>query len=159
MRKIGIILLVALFSACDSNKVFEENIALENHIWNLENHPKFQVEIMDTTSEMNLLVNVRHSAHYPFSNLWVFVNTTHPEGAIKIDTLECVLAAKDGKWLGSGLGDIWDIQCQFKSYRFLKQGIYTFEIEQAMRHGDLAKIEQLPGIMEIGLRIEKQDHK
>ena len=37
--------------------------------------------------------------------------------------------------------------------------MYTFEIEQAMRHGDLAKIEQLPAIMEIGLRIEKQDHK
>ena len=80
-----------------------------------------------------------------------------PKGALKKDTLECILAQKDGKWLGSGLGDIWDIQCQFKSYRFLKQGMYTFEIEQAMRHGDLAKIEQLPGIMEIGLRIEKQN--
>lgn len=156
MRKIGIILLVALFSACDSNKVFEENIALENHIWNLENHPKFQVEIMDTTSEMNLLVNVRHSAHYPFSNLWVFVNTTHPEGAIKIDTLECVLAAKDGKWLGSGLGDIWDIQIPLKTQVFNSPGDYVFEIEQAMRYGDQARIAQLPEIMNVGLRIEKK---
>ena len=37
--------------------------------------------------------------------------------------------------------------------------MYTFEIEQAMRHGDLAKIEQLPGIMEIWFRIEKQEEK
>ena len=43
-----------------------------------------------------------------------------------------------------------------QSYRFLKQGVYTFEIEQAMRYGDSAKIEQLPGIMEVGLRIENK---
>lgn len=154
MKKFGIILLAALFSACDSNKVFEENIAIENHIWNLENNPKFQVEIMDTTSEMNLMVNVRHSAHYPFSNLWVFVNTTNPEGVTSTDTLECVLAAKDGKWLGSGLGDIWDIQIPLKTQLFNSPGDYVFEIEQAMRYGDQARIEQLPEIMDIGLRIE-----
>ena len=62
----------------------------------------------------------------------------------------------NGKWLGDGLGDIWDIQCQFKAIRFNKDGLYRFEIEQAMRYGELAKIDNLPGVMEIGLRIEKQ---
>lgn len=156
MKKYGITLLVALFSACDSNKVFEENIALENHIWNLENHPKFQIEIIDTTTEMNLFVNVRHSAHYPFSNLWVFLKTANPKGEISTDTLECVLAAKDGKWLGSGLGDIWDIQIPLKTQVFNNPGDYIFEIEQAMRYGDQARIEQLPEIIAIGLRIEKK---
>ena len=77
MKKFGLIILVAFLSACDSAKVFEENIALENHIWNVENHPKFQVEITDTVSDMNLIVNIRHSAHYPFSNLWVFIWVCH----------------------------------------------------------------------------------
>ena len=156
MKKYVITLLVALFSACDSNKVFEENIALENHIWNLENRVKFQVEIMDTTAEMNLFVNIRHSAHYPFSNLWIFLITANPKGEISADTLECILAAKDGKWLGSGLGDIWDIQIPFKTQVFNSPGDYIFEIEQAMRYGDQARIEQLPEIMDIGLRIEKK---
>ena len=53
------------------------------------------------------------------------------------------------------MGDIWDVQCDFKNYCLDKKGDYVFEIEQAMRYGDLAKIEKLNGIMEIGLRIEK----
>ena len=157
MKKFGLIILVAFLSACDSAKVFEENIALENHIWSVENHPKFQVEITDTLSEMNLIVNIRHSAHYPFSNLWIFVSTTSPEGLQNTDTLECVLAAKDGRWLGSGLGDIWDIQIPLKTQAFSSPGDYVFEIEQAMRYGDKARIEQLPEIMNVGFRIEKKE--
>ena len=155
MKKFGLIILVAFLSACDTAKVFEENIALEKHIWSVENHLKFQVEITDTLSEMNLIVNIRHSSHYPFSNLWVFVNTTPPEGPQNRDTLECVLAAKDGRWLGSGLGDIWDIQIPLKNQTFSSPGDYVFEIEQAMRYGNKAQIEQLPEIMNVGFRIEK----
>ena len=148
------VILLFLFS-CDSNRVFEKNISIENNVWTLNQTPSFEYNHIDTISELNMLVNVRHSSSYPFSNLWIFVNTISPDGIIKKDTLECVLAEKNGKWIGNGLGDIWDIQCQFKTSRLKEDGWYTFKIEQAMRHGDLAKIEELPGIMEIGLRIEK----
>ena len=160
MIKYCLISLV-LFSllSCDTNRLYEKNISIENTIWELSQKPFFEYNNTDTISKVNLKVNIRHSSSYPFSNLWLFINTIDPLGALKTDTLECILAQKDGKWLGSGLGDVWDIQCQFKSYRLFKQGMYTFEIEQAMRHGDLAKIEQLPGIMEIGFRIEKQEEK
>ena len=150
------VILLFLFS-CESNRVFEKNVSIENKVWGLSQTPSFEYHNKDTISKVNMLVNVRHTSSYPFSNLWVFVNTSFPNGTVKKDTLECVLAEKDGKWLGSGLGDIWDIQCQLKTAQLKEEGLYTFNIEQAMRHGDLAKIEILPGIMEIGLRIEKQD--
>ena len=57
MKKFGLILLAAFLSACDSDKVFEENIALENYVWSVENHPKFLAEITDTLSEMKIIVN------------------------------------------------------------------------------------------------------
>ena len=157
MKKVKLIILVLFLSACDSAKVFEENIALKDNIWSLENHLKFQVEITDTVSDMNLIINIRHSARYPFSNLWIFVNTTNPEGVQNTDTLECLLAAKDGMWIGSGLGNIWDVQTTLKTQVFRSPGDYTFEIEQAMRYGDKARIEHLPEIMNVGLRIEKKD--
>ena len=156
MKKLKLIVLVVFLSACDSAKIFEENIALEKNVWSVENHLKFQVEITDTVSDINLIMNIRHSAHYPFSNLWVFVKTTNPAGTQRIDTLECVLAEKDGKWIGSGIGDIWDVQIPFKTQTYINPGDYTFEIEQAMRYGDKARIEQLPEIMNVGLRIEKK---
>ena len=157
MKKFGLIILLAFLSACDSAKVFEENKAFESHIWSVENHPIFQVEITDTLSEMNIIINIRHSARYPFSNLWLFVNTTNPEGVQIKDTIECVLAAKDGRWLGSGLGDIWDVQIPLKTQTFSSSGNYVFEIEQAMRYGNKGRIEQLPEIMNIGFRIEKKE--
>lgn len=157
MKKFGLIIMVTFLYACDSAKVFEENIALENYIWTAEKHLKFQVEITDTINEMNLILNIRHTAHYPFSNLWVFVNTITPEGTKTTDTLECKLAAKDGRWFGNGLGDIWDIQIPIKTHVFSNHGVYTFEIEQAIRYAEKARIEQLPEVMNVGFRIEKKE--
>lgn len=149
-----IIVLLSLVS-CDSKRLYENNLPIENDIWNINQVLEFDYNCVDTISETKLMVNVRHTSTYPFSNLWLFVSTTNPNGIQKKDTLECVLSEKNGKWLGDGLGDIWDIQCQFKTMQFKEDGIYNFRIEQAMRHGDLAKIEMLPGVMEVGLRIEK----
>lgn len=157
MKYCLIILIIFSLLSCDSNRIYEKNISIENAVWDLSHKPFFEYNNVDTIYKVNLKANIRHSSSYPYSNLWLFINTIDPTGELKTDTLECVLAQKDGKWLGNGFGDIWDIQCQFKSYRFRKQGIYTFEVEQAMRHGDLAKIEQLPGLMEVGFRIEKQE--
>ena len=66
------------------------------------------------------------------------------------DTLECILADEKGKWLGTGIGDIYDNQIPFKkNVLFPKKGKYKFEIEQGMR------TDIVPLIMDIGLRIEK----
>ena len=66
------------------------------------------------------------------------------------DTVEFILQNPDGKWNGSGLGDIWDNQIMFKqNIRFPMKGKYSFSVEQAMRNP------ALPMIMEIGMRIEK----
>ena len=65
------------------------------------------------------------------------------------------MASKDGRWLGSGLGDIWDFQAPLETIRFSQEGTYLFELEQGMRYGDQAKIDMLPEIMALGIRIEQ----
>jgi gliding motility-associated lipoprotein GldH len=154
IKGLYILLIAALLVSCDSNRLYEKNISIDNHMWSLEQMPSFEFENTDTISEVNLILNVRHSSVYPFSNLWVFIHALSPYGATQVDTIETTLSQKDGKWLGDGLGDIWDLQVPFKKVRLSESGTYSFEIEQAMRHGNLSKIEQLPGVMEIGLRIE-----
>ena len=154
IKGLYILLIAALLVSCDSNRLYEKNISIDNDMWSLEQMPSFEFENTDTISEVNLILNIRHSSIYPFSNLWVFIHTLSPSGAPQVDTLETTLSQKDGKWLGDGLGDIWDLQVPFKKIRLNESGTYSFKIEQAMRHGNLSKIEQLPGVMEIGLRIE-----
>ena len=142
--------LISGITSCDSSRVFEENKKLEKNEW-YQNAPlSFQVPITDTTTQYNVLINVRNAGFYRFSNLYLFINTRFPGGQMQRDTLECILAAPDGRWLGDGLGDIWDNRIMFKqNVKFPQAGEYKFELLQAMR------INPLPGIMDAGIRIEK----
>ncbi|MDD2386058.1 MAG: gliding motility lipoprotein GldH [Bacteroidales bacterium] len=152
-KKIKILLAVSLMlilMSCDRNKVYEDYIKIEDGIWAQENIAKFEFEINDTSDIYNVLINLRHASIYPYNNLWLFVKSSAPNGTINIDTVECLLVNKDNRWLGDGMGDIWDIQVPWKNnIRFSHQGIYRIEFEQAMR------VKNLPGVMDVGLRVEK----
>lgn len=143
--------LLLLFS-CDTHRVFEQNVTIPSEGWDVKNKIKLEVEITDTIQPTNFYVNVRNADGYPYSNLFLFIKTVFPTGEQSNDTLECVLADEKGKWLGRGVGDIYDNQIPFKrNVLFPKKGIYKFEIEQGMR------TDVVPLIMDIGLRIEKTE--
>ncbi len=148
------LLLTFTLISCDSNRVYEEYKEIDDYLWHNENKLKFEFDIQDTTSLHNIFINVRHANVYPYSNLWLFINSSAPNGLQNIDTVECVLAGPKGNWAGDGLGDIWDIQLPWQyNTRFPIAGKYTVEFEQAMR------TDILPGIMDIGLRVEKSEIK
>ncbi len=140
----------SFFSACDNNRIFEENAEIPDNNWSSSNVVKFDVTIVDTVTPTNFYINVRNANGYPYNNLFLFIKTSFPGGKISTDTLECVLADEKGEWLGSGMGDIYDNQIPFKkNVIFPEAGKYTFEIQHGMR-ADL-----IPLIMDVGLRIEK----
>lgn len=151
-----IIVFAAVFSmllaSCDKNMVFEENTAIKDHSWDTAQVVKFEVNIQDTVTPHNFYVNVRNGDAYKYSNLYMLINTTFPNGKSSHDTLECVLADQKGRWLGEGIGDLWNNQILFKkNVRFPVPGTYKFEFRQFMRE------ERLPMITDIGMRIEKQE--
>jgi gliding motility-associated lipoprotein GldH len=143
-------LLSCMFIACNKNIVYSEYKKLPEEGWKTENKLKFEVDIKDNNALNNIFLNVRHADSYPYSNLFVFLTTTYPNGKTSIDTLECVLANKKGEWQGDGAGDIWDNKIPLKkNLRFPQVGKYTFSFEQGMR------VNPLPLIMDFGLTIEK----
>ncbi len=137
--------------ACDSKRVYEQNVDIPDYIWDKENPIYFDVPIVDTISLNNVYINIRNAIGYGYSNIYLFLDTKYPDNTISRDTIECILADPAGKWLGDGSGDIWDNQILFKkNVRFKQMGTYKFRYEQAMR------MPKLPMIMDVGLRIEKQ---
>ena len=150
MRKLIVLfVLVTLFVACDNSRVFEKNYEIKNQTWETGHRLKFEVDITDTISNYNFLLNLRNNEAYPYSNFYFFFHTYFPNGKIAKDTIKCVLADPTGKWFGSQAGDIIDNQILFKyKSQFPMAGKYYFEVEQAMRE------EKLPSILDIGLRIE-----
>lgn len=147
-------IVYCLLAGCDSNRVFEDNTELPDYVWDVKHKVSFDVNIADTTTLHNLYVNVRQASHYQYANLYLFIVIKFPNGKLAKDTLECILADANGQWKGDGLGDIWDNKILWKqNVKFPITGKYTFEYEQAMR------TEQLPFIMDVGLRVEKAERK
>ena len=140
--------------ACDRNTVFEKNISIPEYRWDMNNILRFDVEIKDTVPAYNIYLNVRNGSGYPYSNLFLFMNTTAPGGAVARDTVELVLADETGRWLGSGIGSLRDSRILFKkNFHFPKAGTYRFSLQQAMR------VNPLPEIADAGIRVELAEEK
>jgi gliding motility-associated lipoprotein GldH len=150
----AIIAIAFVVVSCDRNKVYEEYTEIKDYNWQSKDAVRFEFEIDDTASLHNVYINVRHANMYQFNNLWLFVKSSAPNGQTNVDTVECVLADNSGKWLGDGMGDIWDIQIPWRmGVRFPVKGKYIVEYKQGMR------VDVLPGIMDVGLRVEKAEVK
>ena len=151
IKILGLSLLVVLTSSCDSNKIFEEYIEVKNANWKKENIASFEFNAKDTTTAHNLYINVRNTGTYSYSNLYLFVTMQGPSGGLLKDTVNCILADNRGKWLGSGVGDLWDLRIPYVGgFKFAQSGNYIVTLEQGMR------VEAgLEGITDIGLRVEK----
>ena len=145
----SVILCLAL-TACDADKIFENNLAISSDGWRAADRARFEVEIADTLQACNIYINVRNNINYRYMEFWLFVDLHSPTGMVARDTVKIKLADHRGKWLGNGLGSKFDTRMVFrKNVRFPVSGKYVFEYEQAMRD------EKLIGIDDIGLRIEK----
>jgi len=153
INKFGGLLLVSLLcllTSCDNNRVFEENQAILKEGWEITDVLKFSADIQDTVSAHSIYLNVRNSGDYKWSNLYVFVKTTAPNGATIRDTVNLPLADERGRWLGRGFGSIWDNQIPYRTnIRFPYPGIYVFEVQHGMRERNLKCVN------DFGIRIER----
>ena len=152
MKKILLIttLMMVFFASC-GNGSYNERTILPNAEWAQENRVTFDVAVSDSTCGYVFGLDVRHLENYRYSNLFVFLHTTFPNGNITHDTIECTLAMPDGRWIGKSSGSMRDLHIPLnESLRFPLCGNYHFEIEQAMREPELK------GITDIGIFIEQQ---
>ena len=137
-------------SSCDSTHLFDENKNIDADAWYYKSILPFDVQVKDTNQLYNVLVNLRVDANYKYSNIFMLVHTTNPDKKQDERRIEIRLADESGKWLGSGLGDLYDYQ--FPAYRKIKfpqPGFYRFELEQNMRDDTLMYIKSA------GIRVEK----
>ncbi|MBI3511148.1 MAG: gliding motility lipoprotein GldH [Bacteroidetes bacterium] len=144
-------LVIALFS-CDDKLLFEQNQEVNGTAWDVKQHLVFDFDVPDTVTKYNFYFNIRNTDEYPFSNIYVFFHTKFPNGKMGNDTVEFPLADETGHWLGKGQGDLHDCRLVFRQgVRFPLAGKYHMEVEQAMR------MEELPGIKNVGIRIARAE--
>lgn len=143
-----LIIINFLISCKKSSTIYSKYYYIEKEEWSSKDTAKFKVDIIDTISLCDVNVKIRHGELYPYSNLYVFLTVIYPNNSRQTDTIELVLANNKGEWLGSGLGDMYDITLPLKkNIRFAKSGVYQFYFVQSMRK------DPLPNISEFGFEI------
>ena len=152
IRTLALIGTIVMFISCYSSIVFEEYKSFENQKWNTDSVAFFNYANSDTTSKNTIKIKLRHTVEYEFQNLFLFIETD------VMDTVELMLANKEGIWLGSGIGDVREFEFEYQNAKlFSKKGNYSFKIEQAMRYGMAEKIQILNNVLAVGISIEKQN--
>lgn len=134
--------------ACDDNKLYEQNFAVDEDGWHAEDIKTFTFEVEDTINPMNLWINFRTSTDYPYSNLFIFLHSQYPDGWESKDTLQFILAKPNGEWEGKSSGTVVENRFLVSQGAFRKGGKYQFQIEHAMRD------EILPEMIDVGFRVE-----
>lgn len=151
-KVVFLLIFVISMSSCIDQPYYEKNLSIDPSGWQINDSIIFTFDIDDTLSPMNFLLNIRHSTEYNYSNIYLFINSIYPNGQTNRDTVEILLAAKDGKWYGTGLGKLKESQILLKhNLIFPFSGTYEFSLVQAMRE------QNLKGIEDVGIRIEKSE--
>jgi gliding motility-associated lipoprotein GldH len=139
---------ILLITGCGNGAFYEENQNIPFGTWKQHDTLFYKVKVADTMHYFDFYLNVRNRTDYRYRNLYLFITTKFPGGGIARDTVQCMLAAPDGKWYGKGMGRIKDCRILFKpGVRFPHGGTYLIGVEQAMRETELK------GISDIGIRI------
>lgn len=158
MRIIKLILpvvMVLLLGSCMESPYYQKEYAIPHNEWSSNYKPSFKFEVTDTNALYNLYFLVRHTEAYPYSNIWLMVSTKQPgDTTFEQTRLEIPLAEHTGKWLGRGMGEIWEqrmpISHDGDTVMLRKKGIWEIQLEQNMR------MDPLPEVLQVGLRVEKK---
>jgi gliding motility-associated lipoprotein GldH len=152
MKKRFSFIFLGLFmlSGCNPGKIFEKYYDIDRITWNRFDVKTFQFDIDDTSSGYDFFAVIRHHTDIPFRFIDIRFIINTPSGETRIMEQKILIRDKEGKLLGEGMGDLWDImQPVRQDFRFNEPGKCTVEISSAMSQADL------PGVLQVGLVVRK----
>ena len=149
-KKIGFCLFVGiltlLWGCGPSTDKYERHIALEGEMWEMHQMLPFEFNVSDTLAPYQLSLNFRYTEDYPYQDIFLFLQTTLPDGSCAKDTLHADLFTSEGKPLGKG-HRVKELEIPYGLLQFPKQGKYVMHYLQAMRE------DSLQGITSFGIRL------
>lgn len=149
-----ILLALVFMAGCRPGPEYQDTFTIPGNAWKSDFRPEFKFTINDTASPYQLFLIVRHTDAYRFQNIWINLDSKSPgDSSFSLNRTELTLAAPNGRWLGRGLGSVYEqrvpVNTPQNPVRFGRLGEYTVRITHDMRQ------DPLPEILTIGLRLEK----
>ena len=139
------IVLVGLTSCSDPATLSHDFRSLPLRGWPRADTLTYPSLLPDSAASYRLAVDVRHEGHYPYSELRLRLLTASTAS----DTLCLHLADDRGRWMGHGLGGLYQCRIEAGTFRADSAGLYTFRIVHAMPDS------LLRGVSDVGLLIQR----
>ena len=145
-----LLVLSSALVSCGEGAYYDNVYSFDNSTWVKSDTANFQVEVDDTTHQYNFELSLRTTVEYGYSNLWMYILSTAPDGTTSKVAQKIPLARPDGSWLGNVSGTIVQTDVQFASKHFPLQGEYNFQFVNATQQDTIDEV------LDIGLRIRKK---
>jgi gliding motility-associated lipoprotein GldH len=148
------LVIALLFSSCNNKVVFKKRYDLPDLFWMKENKLEFKVDFEDIKTLYDVDFLLTHHTVYQYENLLLKLEIITPKGSKLGDKYDFDIRGEDGKFIGSGSGDYWDIDFNLlKNLRLDYPGTYTFTISHNM------PMNEVGGIISAGLKVHKVKQK
>ena len=138
----------ALLQSCGDGAYYDQVHNFDDKSWSKIDTAIFKVEVDDSVTNHDFILSLRTTTEYLYSDLWVYIMVTAPDGTTSKVAQKFPLARPDGSWIGRVSGTLVESRLRFDSKPFPINGKYVFKITNATQE------EAIPYVMDIGLRIE-----
>ena len=143
-----------LLSCSNEDTIVNEYSDIPNTKFSFLDTINFQVQIEDTVNTHDVLLQLRTSTDYKWSNMFLFSDIEFPNGKTRSDTFQIFITDKKGHWTGKKSGVMVNFNHYlYKNIKFPIKGQYQFKFNQAMRDTILNEV------ISIGLKINKTNNK
>lgn len=126
------VVILAMLSSCGDNPHFDHFYSFDKNEWSQDVKPSFDVKIEDTSKWYDLVITLRTTTDYSYSNFWMFLNTETPSGLTAREPYQIPIANDKGAWIGRKSGTVVENELVFRKRKFPKAGTYKFVLEQGI---------------------------
>ena len=140
--------MLTFLQSCGDDAFYDQVHSFDKNTWGKADTAIFKVDVQDSVINRDFILSLRTTTEYLYSDLWVYIMVTAPDGTTSKVAQKIPLARPDGSWIGRVSGTLVESRLRFDSKPFPIIGEYVFKVCNATQE-DL-----IPYVADIGLRIE-----
>ena len=136
--------LIAWVSACGPSPEYQASRGFPPQGWHKDSAAVFAVPIHDPDAPLDVYLEFRHNATYPYQNLWLFLTIHAPDGTAQQDSINAMLMDRHGYWTGEKKKNTFvHLLPYMPGVTFPDTGTYRMELRHGMRKTRLKGARQL----------------
>tara|TARA_B100000700_G_C15042790_1_gene856200 strand:- start:1668 stop:2138 length:471 start_codon:yes stop_codon:yes gene_type:complete len=148
------LIILSVIYSCKSAS--NEYYSFPKSTWDSKKIIQFDITTKDSLQQQTTNISIRHNTSYKYQNIIFLLHHSFKEKAMSIDTIELLLAQDDGRWIGTGKGNIREFSTTVLPNKTYQNGLHTFSLELAMRDNTSIELEKLQGISDISLQLSNK---